>query len=140
MKFMKVESLDLHGLSLEEAIQKTEVNIKWCINHQVEVLDIIHGKGFHSNRNFSVIKQEIRRLVKNNPFIKEAGYIVVPGESNLPVALASDEGHTLIVQKGCEKKHIGGQKQVEKNYQVFSAEGKMSRKIAKKNNSPKRNR
>ncbi len=137
---MKIEFVDLHGLNIEEARQKAELNIKWCIEHQVEILDIIHGKGHHSNRNFSVIKQEIRRFVKDSPFIKESGYIVIPGESNLPIALTFDEGHTLIVQKGCEKNHIGGQKQIEKNLKVFSAEGKIERKMAKKNNSRKKTR
>lgn len=135
---MKVESLNLHGLSLEEALNKVEINIKWCINNEVQVLDINHGKGFHSNRGFSVIKQEIRKLVKDNAFVKDSGYIVVSGESNLPVALTFDEGHTLLVQKGYEKQYIGGKKQVEKNFRVFSDEGKKHRKIAKKINSQKR--
>lgn len=137
---MKVESLNLHGLNLDEAINKTEINLKWCIKNNVHVLDINHGKGFHSNRGFSVIKQEVRKLLKDNALLKEAGYIVIPGESNLPVALTFDEGHTLVVQKGCEKQYIGGKKQMEKNFRIFSEEGKKSRKIAKKMKSQKRSK
>ena len=63
------------------------------------VLDINHGKGFHSSRGFSVIKQEIRKMLKDNALLKEAGYIVIPGESDLPVALTFDEGHTFSCTK-----------------------------------------
>ncbi|HZK43519.1 MAG TPA: Smr/MutS family protein [Syntrophomonadaceae bacterium] len=137
---MKIEALNLHGLSLDEALEKTKINIKWCIKHHVEVLDINHGKGFHSERGFSVIKQEVRRLLKEDPFIKDSGYIVVPGESNLPIALTFDEGHTLIVYKGCEKKNIGGKKQFEKDYEIFSEEGKRQRKMKKRTYSRKKPR
>ena len=33
---MKVESLNLHGISLDEAIHKTEINLKWCIKNNVQ--------------------------------------------------------------------------------------------------------
>lgn len=137
---MKVESLNLHGISLDEAIHKTEINLKWCIKNNVQVLDINHGKGFHSSRGFSVIKQEIRKMLKDNALLKEAGYIVIPGESDLPVALTFDEGHTLVVQKGCEKQYIGGKKQIEKNIHIYSEEGKKSRKMAKKIRAEKRSK
>lgn len=140
VKYVKIESLNLHGLNLEEAIQKTATNIRWCIKHQVEVLDINHGKGLHSNRNFSVIKSEIRKLVKDSDYIKDAGYIVILGESNLPVALTYDEGHTLIVKKGLEKLYIGGKKEIEKNRRIYSAEGKKVRKMAKSLNNRKKSR
>ncbi|NLJ71441.1 MAG: hypothetical protein GX333_00330 [Syntrophomonadaceae bacterium] len=137
---MKIESLNLHGISLEEALQKLETNLNWCIKHSVEVLDINHGKGLHSNRNFSVIKSEVRKLLKSNHLIKENNYIIVWGESNLPIALTYDEGHTLIVKKGIENSYIGGKKQIEKNYRIFSDEGKKQRKMNKNINRRKRSR
>ena len=100
---MKVQSLNLHGLSLEEARLKTRQNLSWCMQNGVDVLDLNHGKGFHSSRNFSVLKQELRRMLKSDPALKEFDYKVVYGESDLPVALAYDEGHTLIVARGKEK-------------------------------------
>ncbi len=129
---MKVQSLNLHGLSLEEARQKTEQNLNWCINNGVDVLDINHGKGYHSSRSFSVLRQELRRMLLNDSFIKEQGYKVVYGESNLPIALTYDEGHTLIVAPGKEKEYIGGRKEVERKLQIFSTEGKQARKLHKK--------
>lgn len=135
---MRVETVDLHGLSLNEALEKVEKNLSWCIKHNVAVIDIIHGKGHHSSRNFSVIKKEIRKSLKENPVIKDNGYTVIYGESDLPIALTFDEGHTLIVAKGLENEYIGGRRQVEKNLAVFSKEGRQKRKIAKEINAQKR--
>ncbi len=129
---MRVQSLNLHGLSLEEAQQKTRQNLSWCMQNGVDVLDLNHGKGYHSSRNFSVLKQELRRMLKSEPSLKEFGYKVVYGESNLPVALAYDEGHTLIVARGKEKEYIGGRKEQEKKQRVFSPEGQQERKLRKK--------
>ncbi|MDD2510093.1 MAG: Smr/MutS family protein [Syntrophomonas sp.] len=129
---MKVQSLNLHGLSLEEARQKTRQNLSWCMQNGVDVLDLNHGKGFHSSRNFSVLKQELRRMLKSEPALKEFDYKVVYGESDLPVALAYDEGHTLIVARGKEKEYIGGRKELEKKQRIFSPEGRQERRLRKK--------
>lgn len=137
---MKIERLNLHGLSLEEALQKTKQNLHWCLQNGVDVLDINHGKGYHSERRFSVIKQEIRRMLSQETAIKDAGYKTVYGESNLPIALVYDEGHTLIVVKGFEREYIGGSKQQEKNQAVYSDEGRKKRKVQKGLNFQKRNR
>lgn len=130
---MKIENLDLHGIGLEEALDKAQNNLRWCLEHGVEVLDINHGKGYHSDRNFSVIKQEIRRWLKSEILLAEYGYIVVHGESNLPVALSFDEGHTLVVSRGREHDYIGGEKQRFRNELLFSPEGKKQRRVQKKN-------
>lgn len=135
---MKVESLNLHGLSLEEALQKSQQNLNWCIKHGVDVLDLNHGKGHHSSRNFSVLKQEIRKMLKNNKSLKESGYKIIYGESEAPVALGFDEGHTLIVLRGKEKEYIGGKKHQEKKQEIFSAAGRRNRKIQKSLKAQKR--
>ncbi|NLB87667.1 MAG: hypothetical protein GX790_00325 [Syntrophomonadaceae bacterium] len=54
------------------------------------------------------------------------------------MALTFDEGHTLVVQKGYEKQYIGGKKQIEKNFRIYSEEGKKNRKMAKKMRAEKR--
>ena len=137
---MKLERVDLHGLSLDEAMEKARINLNWCISNGVEVLDIIHGKGYHSNRNFSVIKKEIRKYLNENFVLKEAGYRVIPGESDFPVALTFDEGHTLVVLRGREKEYIGGKKQREKNRLIYSNEGRRQRKEEKNFKARKRNK
>jgi len=137
---MKVESLNLHGLSLDEALQKTRQNLNWCLQHGVDMLDLNHGKGHHSNRNFSVLKQEIRKMLKREASIKDHGYKIIYGESYLPIALTYDEGHTLIVARGKEKEYIGGNKQQKKTREIFSAEGRKKRKNQKTQNAYKRKR
>ena len=125
---MKVEQINLHGLNVEEAMEKTRKNLQWCMNHGVDVLDINHGKGHHSDRGFSVIKMELRKMLREEECLKENGYKVVYGESDLPVALSFDEGHTLVVAVGKEKKYLGGRQQQEKNHQLYSDEARQNRK------------
>ncbi|MEN6389274.1 MAG: Smr/MutS family protein [Syntrophomonas sp.] len=128
---MKVEQLNLHGLSLEEALQKTRQNLQWCMSNRVDVLDINHGKGFHSERRFSVLKQEVRRFLKEEAALGSNDYRLIYGESDFPVALAFDEGHTLVVAKGCENEFIGARSKQERNQRVFSEEGRIQRKAQK---------
>lgn len=135
---MKVENLNLHGLSLEEALQKSQQNLHWCIKHGIDVLDLNHGKGYHSSRNFSVLKQEIRKMLKNDNIIKDSGYKIIYGESESPVALGFDEGHTLIVIRGKENEYIGGKKQQDKKQEIFSAAGRQKRKVQKNLKAQKR--
>jgi len=135
---MKVETLDLHGLSVNEALEKTQRNISWCLKHGVDILDINHGKGYHSSRNFSVLKLEIRKMMKESAEIAEYGYRVIFGESDLPIALTYDEGHTLLINRGLEQKYLGGKKEQEKNIRIFSEEGKKQRKEHKSINAQKR--
>lgn len=137
---MKIETVNLHHLGLNEALAKAEQNLVWAINHQVDVIDFIHGKGLHSERRFSVIKQELRRYLKSNALLSSTGYKVVPGESDLPIALSFDEGHTLVVARGLEKEHLGGQRQQEKNQALFSDQGRQMRKSAKIQQAFKRKR
>lgn len=128
---MKVEVLNLHGLNLNEAREKTLQNINWAIKHGVDVLVINHGKGHHSSSGFSVIKTEIRKILKEDNSLRENGYRVIYGESDLPIALTYNEGNTLIVARGMESYYIGGRVQQEKNQRIFSEEGKRDRKAQK---------
>jgi len=133
-----MESLNLHGMSLNEALDKTRNSVQWCLDHGVDILDINHGKGYHSERNFSVIKSEVRKLLKNLPEIKAAGYKVVYGEWDLPVCLTFDAGHTLVLIKGLEHQHLGSKKVQEKHRQIYSAEARWERKAAKAKRAQKR--
>lgn len=137
---MKIEHLDLHGLTVDEALEKTRKNLAWCMNHGVDVLDINHGKGYHSEHRFSVIKSEIRKFLRQEESLKEHGYKVIYGESDLPVALSFDEGHTLVVARGQEKELLGDRKQREKNRQLYSDEARKERKSHKAQAAQKRPR
>lgn len=137
---MKIETVNLHNLGLSEALAKAEKNLVWSIDHQAEVIDFIHGKGLHSERGFSVIKQELRRYLKNSSLLNSSGYRVIPGESDLPIAMSFDEGHTLVVARGLEKERLGGRRQQEKNQLLFSQQGRQMRKNAKAIQASKRQR
>ncbi len=138
---MKVEQLDLHGFSLTEAMNKFRNSLEWCVKNQTAALVINHGKGFHSERGLSVIKQELRRILKEDPattsLLKEHGYKVIFGESDYPVALSFNAGQTLIVIRGMEKEHLGGTRQQEKHQQIFSDEGQQKRRAEKKSRQQK---
>ncbi len=135
---MKVESLNLHNLSLAEALEKASINLLWCIEHGIDLIDFNHGKGLHSQRGISVIKQELRRFLKDNEALRSSGYRVIPGESDLPVALGFDEGHTLVVKRGMENEFADGQKQRKKKEEIYSPEGRQKRKLAKAHHASKR--
>lgn len=128
---MKTETLNLHGLNQSEARMKTEQNLDWMINHGVDVLVINHGKGHHSSNNFAVLKAETRKYLKENRQLAEAGYLVVYGESDLPIALTYDEGITLVVAKGLEHQYMGGRIRQDKNMNIYSPEGRAARKNKK---------
>jgi hypothetical protein len=128
---LKIETLNLHGLNLQEARIKIEQNLDWLIRHGVDVLVINHGKGHHSSNNVAVLKSETRKLLKENSVLASSGYFVVYGESDFPIALRYDEGNTLIVARGLESQYIGGNAQQEKNQRIFSEDGKAARKSDK---------
>lgn len=137
---MRVETINLHNLGLAEALAKAEKNLLWCLEHQVDVIDFIHGKGLHSERGLSVIKQELRRLLKSHPLLYRSEYKMILGESDLPIALSFDAGHTLVVRRGLEQEHIGGRRQQQKHQELFSADGRQARKNSKSLNASKRQR
>jgi len=128
---VKIETLDLHGLNAAEAREKTHKNIRWAIDHGVDVLVINHGKGRHSS-GFAVLKSEIRKMLKEDPSIRENGYLIVFGESDQPVALTYNEGNTLVVARGMETQFIGGRTQQERNQRIFSDDSRHERKSHKR--------
>lgn len=129
---MKIETLNLHGLNISESREKARQNIDWAVKHGVDLLVINHGKGHHSKTGLSVIKAEIRKMLKEDLTLKENGYRVVYGESDLPVALTYDEGNTLIVARGLETEYVGDKVQQTKNQRIFSEEARRDRKAQKR--------
>ena len=137
---MKIENLNLHGLSLQEAKEKTRKNVNWIFQHRVDLLVINHGKGLHSSNNFAVLKSEIRKFLKDELILNHSDYLIIYGESDFPIALTYNEGNTLLVARGLENQFLGGKNQQEKNKEVFSEEGKKARKNSKSLRSNHKNR
>lgn len=71
------------------------------------------------------------------PELASAGYKIVYGESDLPIALTFNEGNTLLVQKDLLHAYIGGAAVQEKNRRIFSPEGRQERKTQKRQRAGK---
>lgn len=67
-------TLDLHGLRLAEAEQRTNAFLRDAHSRGLRKVLIIHGKGVHST-NGPVLRDGIRRFLERHPF---AGRIDVP--------------------------------------------------------------
>ncbi|KAK4050754.1 hypothetical protein OIO90_004976 [Microbotryomycetes sp. JL221] len=57
-------TIDLHGLYVQEAIERTEQSIQQCRNQGLPELRVIVGKGIHSQRHVAKIKPAIIDLME----------------------------------------------------------------------------
>ena len=73
-KFHITKSLDLHGLTLDEANKKVECFINDCFDQKVSKVIIVTGKGLHSQNDkdpyisekFGILKNSVPDFIKNN--------------------------------------------------------------------------
>ena len=73
-KFHITKSLDLHGLTLDEANIKVENFITDCFDRKVSKVIIVTGKGLHSQNDkdpyisekFGILKNSVPDFIKNN--------------------------------------------------------------------------
>ncbi len=73
-KFHITKSLDLHGLTLDEANKKVESFINDCFDQKVSKVIIVTGKGLHSQNDkdpytsneFGILKNSVPDFIKNN--------------------------------------------------------------------------
>ena len=73
-KFHITKSLDLHGLTLDEANIKVENFINDCFDRKVSKVIIVTGKGLHSQNDkdpyisekFGILKNSVPDFIKNN--------------------------------------------------------------------------
>ena len=74
-RFHITKSLDLHGLTLDEANIKVENFITDCFNRKVSKVIIVTGKGLHSQNDkdpyisekFGILKNSVPDFIENNP-------------------------------------------------------------------------
>ena len=74
-RFHITKSLDLHGLTLDEANIKVENFIIDCFDRKVSKIIIVTGKGLHSQNDkdpyisekFGILKNSVPDFIKNNP-------------------------------------------------------------------------
>ena len=70
----KIRSIDLHGLTLDQANKKISNFIKECYLENVNKIIVITGKGLHSqneknpyiSKNLSILKYSVPEFIKNN--------------------------------------------------------------------------
>ena len=69
------KSIDLHGLTLDEANKKISDFINKCFQNRVKKINVITGKGMRSknledpfqSKDLSILKHSVPEFVKNNP-------------------------------------------------------------------------
>jgi len=93
-----MNSINLHGLNLEEAHAKLETGLKSALENREWVIRIIHGQGKHSEV-FPVIKSFVRRWLIQSEFALSNIETVYRGEDGSPYTIINP-GETVIVLKG----------------------------------------
>jgi len=65
-------SIDLHGLTREEALTRLSAFFADARRHQLEKVRIVHGKGNHSEGE-AVLKRAVREFIERCPYAGECG-------------------------------------------------------------------
>ncbi len=94
-----MNTIDLHGLNLDEARQKMEQGLVSALNSNEWVVRIIHGQGKHS-QFFPVIKSFVRRWVTESDFAAQYIEMVYRGEEGSPYS-GINPGEIIVILKGC---------------------------------------
>lgn len=63
-RWVVMAQLDLHGMFVEEAREAVSSFLKKCLAHEFYCVRIIHGKGNGSPQGFSVLREKVRRWLK----------------------------------------------------------------------------
>ncbi|CAG8522160.1 7111_t:CDS:2 [Acaulospora colombiana] len=58
------DEIDLHGLFVKEALEKTESRIEYCKKHNIDHLTVIVGRGNHSQDGIVKLKPAIAELME----------------------------------------------------------------------------
>ncbi len=96
-----METIDLHGLSLEEAKITLEKRLLSAYHYGEKVVRIIHGQGKHSEV-FPVIKSYVRRWLEESEFARQYVATYFRGEDGSPYT-RPNPGETVICFKGAEE-------------------------------------
>jgi DNA-nicking Smr family endonuclease len=67
-------TIDLHGLTREEAWEALDRFFEDARKHRLEKLLVIHGKGNHGGNNPGILKSTVRDFIERCPFAGESGY------------------------------------------------------------------
>ncbi|MGP1438181.1 MAG: Smr/MutS family protein [Treponema sp.] len=67
------DTIDLHGLSAKEALDKLKIFFENAIKHKYKKLSIIHGKGKHSKTS-SVLYGVVKKFLEENKNAGKMGF------------------------------------------------------------------
>ena len=81
-------TLDLHGLTSDEALQRTDMFLRESKSEGKIKILIIHGKGIHTKSGESVLRDAVRAYVRSHP---------LAGESGVPDRDQGGEGATWVI-------------------------------------------
>jgi hypothetical protein len=96
-----METIDLHGLTLEEARQKVIEGLEGAHRHHEQVVRIIHGQGKHSEF-FPVLKSFVRHYLEESEFGRQKVAAFFRGENGSPYTVPN-AGETIVVLKTAAK-------------------------------------
>jgi len=70
---MKIQDeLDLHGFTRDEAKKKINTFLKSSKKSGLIKINIVFGKGIHSERGFGILENVVRQEIKNSSIIRES--------------------------------------------------------------------
>ncbi len=96
-----METIDLHGLSLEEAETRLEQGLTSAYQYGEMIVRIIHGQGKHSEY-FPVIKSFVRKWLRESEFSKEYIESIFYGEDGSPYT-RPNPGETIVLFIGANE-------------------------------------
>jgi DNA-nicking Smr family endonuclease len=67
-------TIDLHGLTREEAWEALVRFFDNAKEHKLEKLLVVHGKGNHAGNNPGILKSTVQNFIESCPFAGESGY------------------------------------------------------------------
>lgn len=118
-----MKTIDLHGLTLEEAKEKVIKGLEGAYLYQEPVVRIIHGQGKHSEF-FPVLKSFVRHWLEESEFGQQKVVAFFRGEDGSPYT-NPNAGETIVVLKTTDKTGI------DYNRSLISAEEEEEREVRK---------
>lgn len=100
-EWIPIETIDLHGLTLDQARDRLQNGLEDAFQYNVGVVRIIHGRGKHSEV-FPVIKSYVRHWLKQSIFARERIASVFYGEDGSPYT-SPNPGETIVLFKGANQ-------------------------------------
>ncbi|MBQ6068796.1 MAG: Smr/MutS family protein [Bacteroidales bacterium] len=129
---MELREINLHGKTVEEAIDSVNGCLNGLLKHDQNGVVFIHGKGIHSGKR-AKLRQIVRNMIVERGDLEKAGYAVIRGEDTYAIADKYDEGSIIVVKREyTENSSSEGVKQLEKTYIVKTEDGKNLRRNAKR--------